>query len=174
MGRASTCRPSRRRKRSGDELATTKLAEVEKRRERRGIAGPEPAVQLERRAHKRGFEPLRQVGLKDVPGADVLDHLRHGVLVAGAGERRAEPETGGVGDVWDGIGRGGGAGGRVGGWAGFAFAARLPACPPARQPFLHERHAAQRALAPSRSRSGIPVDTSQARFVRWSQAITQS
>src|SRR5438094_2660119 len=62
------------------------LTEIEVRGERRRVALPQAAVQLERGSRERRLEALRQVRLEDVAGVHVLDDARDGVQVPGARE----------------------------------------------------------------------------------------
>ena len=122
------------------------LAEIEVGGEGRGIAQPQPAVQLERRPCKRRLESLREIRLKDVAGVDVLDDPRNRVEVAGTSEVRAQP-----GHVGDGVG-GSGVTVRTPGVSLRDKAAQsfgeapgaLVAGPPTREPLLHERQSARR------------------------------
>src|SRR5207237_4992282 len=75
------------------------VAEIQVSGEGRRVAPPQPVVQRERRARERYLEPLRQVRLENIAGADVLDDARDGVEIARAREIGAD-----AGDVRDGIG----------------------------------------------------------------------
>ena len=69
------------------------LRKVQVRGERGGVSRAETAVERPRRLVERRFEALRQVGLKDVAGEDVLAHAGDRVEVAAVGERRAKREA---------------------------------------------------------------------------------
>ena len=74
--------------------------------ERRRVVRAQPAIERPRRLGAGGFEPLRQVGLEDVAGEDVLAHLRHLVQVGAVRERRPQLEAVGPPPAFDRIRRG--------------------------------------------------------------------